>query len=139
MKRTLRFKMFGTPEPQGSMRAMMPKNGKFPIIFSDNPKLKKWRDAVGGTAKLAMHQDEFFPIGKGYPVHVAIIFYFRAIGRESTGWITKKPDLDKLVRASLDALTGIVYADDNQVCSIVVQKVYGIPERAEFVVTELQN
>ena len=35
-----------------------------------------------------------------------------------------RPDLDKLARALLDALTGIVYRDDSQVCSLSCSKCY---------------
>jgi len=36
-----------------------------------------------------------------------------------------KPDIDKLCRAVLDALTGIAYADDSQVVALDASKVYG--------------
>jgi Holliday junction resolvase RusA-like endonuclease len=36
-----------------------------------------------------------------------------------------KPDLDKLARCVLDALTGVVYADDSQVVGINASKCYG--------------
>jgi Holliday junction resolvase RusA-like endonuclease len=35
------------------------------------------------------------------------------------------PDIDKLLRAVMDALTGIAYADDSQVIECMVSKVYG--------------
>jgi Holliday junction resolvase RusA-like endonuclease len=35
------------------------------------------------------------------------------------------PDIDKLLRAVMDALTGIAYADDSQVIEVMVSKVYG--------------
>ena len=35
------------------------------------------------------------------------------------------PDLDKLIRGVLDALTAVVYRDDSQVTRITAQKVYG--------------
>jgi crossover junction endodeoxyribonuclease RusA len=42
-----------------------------------------------------------------------------------------KPDLDRLVRAILDALTGVVYHDDNQVTELVTAKYYaGVDEPA---------
>jgi Holliday junction resolvase RusA-like endonuclease len=37
---------------------------------------------------------------------------------------THVPDIDKLARAVLDALTGIVYEDDAQVASLVATKIY---------------
>ena len=37
------------------------------------------------------------------------------------------PDLDKLIRAVLDALTGVAYVDDGQVVTIKSTKTYGDP------------
>lgn len=42
-------------------------------------------------------------------------------------WPSSKPDLDKLVRAVNDALTGIVLQDDSQVVAIQTLKEYGVP------------
>ncbi len=43
-----------------------------------------------------------------------------------------KPDLDKLVRATLDALTGVIYQDDGQVVNIIASKVYGPIEQVHI-------
>lgn len=48
-------------------------------------------------------------------------------------WPDRRPDLDHLVRA-LDALTGSVWADDNQLVVIDARKVYGPPGAAVEVV-----
>lgn len=40
-------------------------------------------------------------------------------------WHGTRPDVDKLCRAILDAITGIVIGDDGQVCELVAGKVYG--------------
>ena len=36
---------------------------------------------------------------------------------------TKRPDIDNLMKAVMDALNGVLYKDDAQVCEIYVQKV----------------
>jgi Holliday junction resolvase RusA-like endonuclease len=38
---------------------------------------------------------------------------------------TVPPDLDKLIRAVLDGLTGVAYKDDGQVVKITAVKIYG--------------
>lgn len=38
---------------------------------------------------------------------------------------TKKIDCDNLAKTILDALNGIAYGDDKQVCRLIVEKVYG--------------
>lgn len=49
-----------------------------------------------------------------------------SIRKYQWGWWphTKQPDIDKLLRALLDAMTGIVWVDDSQVCYCVANKVY---------------
>jgi Holliday junction resolvase RusA-like endonuclease len=42
---------------------------------------------------------------------------------------TVRPDADKLLRAILDALTGVGYADDSQVVQAAIMKAYGPWER----------
>ena len=37
----------------------------------------------------------------------------------------KKPDLDNLVKAVLDALNGVAFEDDSRICSISAVKLYG--------------
>lgn len=51
----------------------------------------------------------------------------RYVVRQSYIWKqpASAPDLDKLVRAVLDALTGLAYHDDAQVVEIHARKVYG--------------
>jgi Holliday junction resolvase RusA-like endonuclease len=47
------------------------------------------------------------------------------VKESAPGWKTTAPDLDKLVRALGDALTGVVFRDDAQIVDIAVTKIYG--------------
>ena len=49
-----------------------------------------------------------------------------------------RPDLDKLCRAVLDALTGIAYKDDQQVVSLFATKSYGERAGVFILLTELE-
>ncbi len=42
-------------------------------------------------------------------------------------WPDRRPDLDKLTRAVLDALTHIVFSDDSQIVELSASKDYGPP------------
>ena len=42
-------------------------------------------------------------------------------------WPDKRPDLDKLSRSVLDALTYVIFADDSQVVHLRATKDYGAP------------
>lgn len=50
---------------------------------------------------------------------------------------TKKPDVDNLVKSVLDALNGIAYDDDRQVCRLRIRKMYGTEARAEITIREI--
>jgi Holliday junction resolvase RusA-like endonuclease len=133
---SLRFTVEGTPIPQGSMKAFMNPNMKFPVIVSDNAKLKGWRKLVADLARLEMRKHHFVPIGKNIPVRLTLDFYFdKEPSVKRLDKITK-PDLDKLVRSVGDAFTGIVFDDDAQVTELIARKMYGSPARVEIEVEE---
>jgi Holliday junction resolvase RusA-like endonuclease len=52
-------------------------------------------------------------------------------------WKATAPDADNLAKIVKDALSKIVYADDAQVVSLTVQKVYGPLARSTISITEL--
>lgn len=51
-----------------------------------------------------------------------------ALRRNAPIWPTVYPDADKLVRCTLDALTGRLFEDDSCVVSLYVGKEYALPE-----------
>lgn len=52
---------------------------------------------------------------------------------------TKKIDCDNLAKIVLDALNGIAYDDDKQICRLYVEKVYGEQPRVEVFLKEVQH
>ena len=44
---------------------------------------------------------------------------------------TKKPDLDNVLKIIMDGLTGVAFEDDNQICQVYMEKVYGEEPRVE--------
>lgn len=49
----------------------------------------------------------------------------------------KTPDLDNLLKMIQDAMNGIVFMDDKQICRIVTEKQYGVTDRTRVTVTPL--
>ncbi len=49
---------------------------------------------------------------------------------------TKKPDLDNIAKAILDALNGIAYHDDSCVTEVTVRKLYSEDPRVEVELTD---
>lgn len=117
------FTVLGVPVPQGSMKAFMPKNGRFPVVTSDNLRTRPWKQSVTFEASVAMAATK--PIAD--PVTVSVLFYLPRpkTAPRSVLEPAKKPDIDKLVRAILDALTDAgVWIDDSQVVSVAARKCF---------------
>jgi crossover junction endodeoxyribonuclease RusA len=131
-KRKISFTVIGTPQPQGSSRAFIPKGWTRAVITSSNAKLKPWRQEMAGTA-LATRERLGVPLIEKEPVIVAAIFYFDKpkSAKKSLRDKVTKPDCDKLLRALFDALTGTIFKDDSQVVSCHVRKEFGSPNRVE--------
>lgn len=127
------------PEPQGSARAFVLPGGKYPIVTTDNPDLKRWRKFVASAAEAALF--ELPGVYKGFesPVRVELAFFMlRPKKRKNDQYHVTRPDLDKLCRGVLDGLKeGGVFKDDSQVCSLNAWKFYGFPARCEVSVSPL--
>ena len=113
--RSVRFAVDGKPEPKGSARAVKSKSTGRPVLLMGGDKasarrLKSWATAIGWAARAAWTG----PAIAG-PVYLSAHFIV-------PGKATRPPDLDKLQRTVLDALTGIVYVDDAQVVAVEASK-----------------
>ena len=64
-------------------------------------------------------------IPKGTGVIVFVVYEFAPPARRIREAPCVRPDVDKLARALLDALTGVAYEDDGQVVTLTVRKRYG--------------
>ena len=75
-----------------------------------------------------------FAIPKSWPE------YIKRAARDGRVMHVSDPDLDQLVKQVKDAMSGIVYVDDNQVCGYPgTGKRYGGPERTEIEVWALDQ
>ena len=133
------FDVRGIPAPQGSKRHM----GNGVMVESAGQKLKSWREAVRAECVAAMLNTDTATITAG-PVAVTATFlmprprsHYRTGKRagelrdDAPRYVDKRPDIDKLVRATLDALrSGGAYMDDSQVARFTdVEMVYATPPR----------
>lgn len=130
---TLTFFAAGVPQPQGSTKGYVKRRADgtaYAAITSDNVKLKPWRESVAWSALEATKAAGVAVWSTG-PVTVEARFLLRApkaIQRRMDRRIPQahltKPDLDKLARGLLDALTGVLFEDDSQVVALRVTKEY---------------
>lgn len=118
------FRVYGTPAPQGSKTAFV-RGGRAVVVdgssSSGRQRLSSWRAEVAREAEnvgLEMVLDG--------PLDLAIEFLMPKPKSAPKGkvWCDKRPDLDKLVRSTFDALSGVLYRDDAQVVRLKVSKRY---------------
>jgi crossover junction endodeoxyribonuclease RusA len=135
------FVVAGTPKPQGAL-VRSPRGG---LYHRDGARLRRWRTAISSAARLAAGGQ---PPATG-PVMVVARFvmvrpaahYLPVNGRravrelrlDAPKYPAGTPDVDKLARALLDALTSVVIKDDAQVASLMAVKLYETDELAEGV------
>ena len=134
----IRFTVYAHPEPQGSSKAFRHSKTNRIIVNSDNPQVKPYRHIV---TQLCCEQisklNASLPwADKKIPVSIGFRFYLQkpsSVPKKRTEPVVK-PDLDKLIRSTTDALTGVLYHDDAQIVEYFeVRKLYGTPERVEIV------
>ena len=113
------FGVEGRPETKGSAKAFRSKSTGKVIVVNDNARCKAWQTAVAWKARLAMRSAPPTPA----PVEVAVTF--RVARPKKTKLAAPRLDLDKLARALLDGMTGVVYVDDKQVVRLVAVKEWG--------------
>jgi Holliday junction resolvase RusA-like endonuclease len=124
------FEVLGTPEPKGSTKAFVVRGR--PVITSANPKAKGWAATISEVLQAWPHG---LVEGEVYLVLTFTLSRPPSVSVKKRPSHTVKPDLDKLVRCAIDAMTGIVFRDDAQVTAIEAQKWYGDTPGLEGVIT----
>ena len=138
----LTFTVFGVAQSKGSMTAYVPRGMKFPIVTESNRKAKAWAQLVAEGASRALGQ-QLEPKILTTPIRVTIAFYLpRPKKYQRRGLAvanTKKPDIDRLLRSVLDALTEVLYLDDAQVVEVVAMKRYADVDVAPHVTIRVEE
>jgi crossover junction endodeoxyribonuclease RusA len=103
------FFVAGEPVTQGSMSVF---RGR--AVHRNAAKLMQWRNTIAEHYTGDMHTG---------PMSIQLDFIME---KPRTSVRTyPRLDIDKLVRAVLDALTGYAYKDDSQVVSVIATKMFG--------------
>ena len=97
--------------------------------------------------KMTFQAAGFKPFEKDAQLRAEITAYFpipkstskKKRAEMQNGYImhTKKPDADNIAKSILDALNGLAYYDDSQVCELGGCKMYSEEPRAEITIKEL--
>ena len=117
----------GVPRPQGSKRHV----GRGIMVESSKHR-PAWRKAVAVAARTAH-------TGTPYDGPVAITAEFimprpKNWGKKRQDPMIQRPDLDKLIRAVMDGISGIVIRDDSQAVRMVLAKRRAAPGEGPGVV-----
>ena len=124
---TLRFTVPGVPRPQGSKKGFVV-NGRVNMVESSGANLKDWRRALTLVTRSEAALGGWHLTDR--PCTVALSFRFAKPARpKHYDYPAVKPDIDKISRAVLDAVTDAkaVWLDDSQVVSLAADKSYGVP------------
>lgn len=112
----------GAPAPQGSKRHVG--HGR---MVESSQQLPDWRTAVALQVRAAMRAGNHPGFTRTQPVGLRLEYRLRRpeSAPKRVRLPVRRPDLDKLIRATLDALSvcGLI-ADDAQVWTLQVRKVY---------------
>jgi Holliday junction resolvase RusA-like endonuclease len=142
----INFMVDAEPIPQGSMSGVCTTRtdgSPVTILKADNKRTHAFRNQVGFAALEARAAAGIHGVfaGAGLPVRVAITFAFERPRSAPASRIrpTVKPDVDKLARACMDALTGVLYEDDGQVVDCELHKIYSSPARVQISVQLVQE
>jgi Holliday junction resolvase RusA-like endonuclease len=122
--------VFDVPlEPKGKGRPRFSRHGKFTKVYTDQATLD-YETAIQVCASKAMGAQ------KPLETPVSVYLYIRVSipksysKKRSEACLSgaerpaKKPDIDNIAKAFLDAMNGTVYLDDTQVVELNIKKVY---------------
>jgi crossover junction endodeoxyribonuclease RusA len=113
------FFVAGVPAPQGSKRHVG--NGR---MVESSKKVAPWRYAV-----IQKVQELDLVHGLIGPLEVTASFLLPAPKAFKREWPSVRPDLDKLLRSTFDALTmSGLWIDDSQVIALMANKRYALGE-----------
>lgn len=124
------FRVDGVPVAQGS-KIIAKGGGRTWLRDANGAALKQWRLKVAQAADVGVTFD--------CPVSVHVVFHMPRPMRPKFERPAVKPDVDKLSRSVLDALTdGGLLVDDSRVVRLVAEKFYSETPGVDVIVREVQ-
>lgn len=122
-----RFEFFvaGKPAPQGSKR-YMGRSGGHGVMVESSKAVAPWRADVRAGAEQALTATQADRFAAGEAVAITLVFVMprpASAPKKRTPQAVKRPDVDKLARAVLDALSSAgIWQDDSQVVDLHASK-----------------
>lgn len=131
------FEIFGVPTAKG--RPRFARAGRFIRTYTPD-KTRAYESNV--LAQALQHRPQE-PIDTA--ISVDLTFYLpipasmqkkhQAIAGSKTIGVTKKPDLDNLIKAAIDPLNGVFWTDDSRITHNNSRKLYSRIPRTRYIIT----
>lgn len=135
------FTVYLPPKPQS--RPRFARRGNFVSTYEDKD-MTAYKKEVAYAAKRGFKQDLI-----NEPVEILFKFFiqipksatkkFRNAALQGLEYPAKKPDVDNLVKAVLDAINAVVIKDDNLVVRIQAEKLYAEEPRTEVIINAIKT
>lgn len=120
----LNFQVLGIPQTKGSGKAIISRSTKRPIYIPANPKARAYENDVAQECHLRMGSR----MPHEGPVEVTVIFFMprpKSAAKSVVEPISRRGDIDKILRATLDGLVkGGAMVDDSQVIHVAARKAF---------------
>lgn len=132
-------------EPVAQGRPRFSNRVRFVTTY-DPPKSMAYKKQVRMIAQQQYHDE---PIAKGNPLILQVTFYRsiqksmskaeyqRRLKGETLPFV--KPDIDNYFKAVTDGLTGVIWADDNQITDVQMSKRYSDKPRTEITIWKIEE
>jgi Holliday junction resolvase RusA-like endonuclease len=124
-----KIEFFVEGDPKGKGRPRFRRAGNFVQTYTD-AKTKSYEQKISEAAKIAMNGSEPFkqPLWMTLRIYMPVPKSYSKKRSEAClngfEYPTKKPDIDNIAKAFLDAMNGIAYMDDIQVVMLTAYKSY---------------
>lgn len=125
------IKLYFPVEPVAKSRPRMTRRGH---VYTPQ-KTKEFEEKITNLAIAQMHLNNHKPLDgalavKGY-------FFVKKPKRPKHTHPIGRPDIDNMLKALFDALNGVTWKDDSQICSVFFRKIYSdIPSITLFISEE---
>jgi Holliday junction resolvase RusA-like endonuclease len=116
VKDHVQFRIVGNPVGWTAPKQGIIKGTKKRITFQ-TPQLKRWQGCISTQVSI-LHR----PLLIDGPIGVALTFFLTKPKSNKSALPIVKPDLDNLVKSTLDAMKKLVYKDDNVITDIQAKK-----------------
>jgi Holliday junction resolvase RusA-like endonuclease len=148
---SLTFLVHGVPVGAGSKHGFAVKKngqytGKVAMVDTSRERGKDWRQSIVSACFDVMHSRGITPFNEPVIIRASFIFprpkshyrtgRYKGILRDNAPAVhSSKPDIDKVLRSLLDALTFIAIRDDSLICEIHAYKSYSDTPGARITIT----